>query len=405
MSRCTRMLIALSCSADNDSDDRRRHRFGNDCICSIKVKTSVKSILLASLLLTTPAMLSSAEVLPNAADSNAVWQGIPGLERTMKGRVFVCWFSGGEKEPAPENEVYLCYSNDQGKIFSSPQVMAEPKNGSRAFDPALWIDPRGRLWYLFNRGNKDAAVHTVHARICDDPDAASPMFGPEFQIDLGVPYAFRLNKLTVLSTGEWIMPVTHASEPIYDWFAREKQRQGVAVSTDEGKNWKLYGSLQAPNWALECMITELRDGRLWLLTRTGGGFLWESYSSDKGRTWTDAAATTIPSPGARFFIRRLASGNLLLVNHYQFTKRSHLTARLSTDDGKTWNEGLLLDERIGVSYPDGVQDRDGLIWIVYDHDRNASGDILLATFREDDVAAGKDVSGIVQLKQTVSKLR
>ena len=117
------------------------------------------------------------------------------------------------------------------------------------------------------------------------------------------------------------------------------------------------------------MITELRDGRLWLLTRTGGGFLWESHSTDKGLTWTKAKASKIANPGSRFFIRRLASGNLLLVNHYKFKGRSHLTAQLSADDGATWNDGLLLDERSGVSYPGGVQDRDGLIWIIYDRDR------------------------------------
>ena len=71
------------------------------------------------------------------------------------------------------------------------------------------------------------------------------------------------------------------------------------------------------------------------------------------------------------------------MNHYKFTGRSHLTAQLSTDDGATWNEGLTLDERGGpnfpngvpggVSYPDGVQDKDGLIWITYDRDRNGGG--------------------------------
>ena len=99
----------------------------------------------------------------------------------------------------------------------------------------------------------------------------------------------------------------------------QKQLQGVGISTDEGKTWSLHGALKAPEWALECMITELKDGRLWLLTRTGGGFLWESHSTDKGRTWSEAKASTIANPGSRFFIRRLASGNLLLVNHYKFT--------------------------------------------------------------------------------------
>ncbi len=334
------------------------------------------------------------------------WQGIPGLERTAKGRVFSSWFTGGPKEPSPENIVLLCYSDDQTKTFTPPQIMAEPRNGTRCFDPTLWIDPKGRLWYIFNRGNKDTAVHDVHARVCDDPDATPPVFGPEFRVGYEGPYAFRMNKPTVLSTGEWIMPVTHAIEPVHEWFAGPKQLQGVGISIDEGRTWKLHGALKAPEWALECMITELKDGRLWLLTRTGGGFLWESHSSDKGRTWTEATASAIPNPGSRFFIRRLSSGNLLLVNHHGFTgkTRSHLAAQISTDDGHTWNEGLLLDERKGVSYPDGVQDRDGLIWITYDRDRQGEGEILLAKFREEDVLAGKNTSGAVSLKQTISKL-
>ena len=57
-----------------------------------------------------------------------------------------------------------------------------------------------------------------------------------------------------------------------------------------------------------------------------------------------------------------------------------------------------------MSYPDGVQDKDGLIWITYDRDRGGAGEILLAKFREEDVIAGKDVSGAVTLKQIVNKL-
>lgn len=336
--------------------------------------------------------------------SKRTWQGIPGLERTAKGRVFSSWFTGGPKEPSPDNTVLLCWSDDQAKTFTTPVAMGLPNNGTRCYDPTLWVDPKGRLWYVFNRSNKDTAKHDVWARICDEPDAAVPVFGAEFRVGFEGPYAFRMNKPTVLSTGEWVLPVTHATEPIRDWFAGPKQLQGVGISTDEGKTWKLHGALKAPDWALENMIVELKDGRLWMLTRTGGGFLWESYSANKGRTWSEAKASAIANPGSRFFIRRLASGNLLLVNHYKFKGRSHLTAQLSTDDGATWNDGLLLDERGGVSYPDGVQDKDGLIWITYDRDRNGTGDILLAKFREEDVAEGKDVSGAVSLKQIINKL-
>ncbi|MFZ2639912.1 MAG: sialidase family protein [Verrucomicrobiia bacterium] len=366
------------------------------------------------MLILLPALLASAL---HAADQSVVidiatrtWQGIPGLERTAKGRVFVSWFTGGPKEPAPENTVLLCYSDDGGRTFTQPQAMGLPdKDGTRCYDPTVWIDPKGRLWYVFNRGNKDTAVHGVHARICDDPDAATPKFGPEFRVGYDAPFAFRMNKVTVLSTGEWLMPVTHAANPVRAWCTgfntkQEPTLHGVGISTDEGRTWKLHGAVKSPPWALENMIVELKDGRLWMLIRTSSGFLWESHSSDKGRTWSKGKASKIASPGSRFFIRRLASGNLVLVNHYKFKGRSHLTAQLSSDDGATWNDGLLLDERSGVSYPDGVQDKDGLIWITYDRERNGDGDILLAKFREEDVAAGRNVSGAVTLRQVINKL-
>jgi len=333
------------------------------------------------------------------------WQGIPGIERTAQGRVLASWFTGGPKEPSPDNTVLLSHSDDGGKTFTQPVAIGLPtSDGTRCFDPTLWIDPKGRLWYIFNRGNKDTAQHDVWARICDAPDAQTPVFGAEFRVGFDVPFAFRMNKPTVLSTGEWIMPVTHASQPSHGWFPFADQLQGVGISNDEGKTWKLHGALSMPKWALECMITELKDGRLWLLSRTGSGFLWESHSSDKGRTWAEPKATRISNPGSRFFIRRLTSGNLLLINHYKFKGRSHLYAQLSTDDGQKWNEGLLLDERKGISYPDGVQDKDGLIWITYDRDRNGTGEILLAKFKEEDVLAGKDVSGAVSLQQVINKL-
>ena len=333
------------------------------------------------------------------------WQGIPGVECTPKGRLFVSWYSGGTKEPAPENTVYLAYSDDQGRTFTEPIPVAGPRDGSRAFDPTLWRDPRGRLWYIFNRGNKEAARHGVYARVCAKPDAAKPVWGKEFRVGYDeAPVSFRMNKPTVLFTGEWIMPVTHAAGPVHDWFAGPRQLQGVGISTNKGRSWRLYGALKAPHWALENMIVELRDGRLWMLIRTGSGVLWESYSADRGRTWSEPGASSIANPGSRFFIRRLDSGNLLLVNHHRFTGRSHLTAQLSANDGKTWNEGLLLDERTGVSYPDGIQSKDGLIRVVYDRDRRGDGEILLATFREQDAAAGASVSGDVRLKQVVNRL-
>jgi len=85
------------------------------------------------------------------------------------------------------------------------------------------------------------------------------------------------------------------------------------------------------------------------------------------------------------------------------TARSHLTAYISKNDGRTWGGGLLLDERTGVSYPDGQQTADGLIRVIYDFSRTDARQILFAAFREEDAVAGRPVSEAVRLRQLVSQ--
>ena len=58
----------------------------------------------------------------------------------------------------------------------------------------------------------------------------------------------------------------------------------------------------------------------------------------------------------------------------------------------------MLDERKGISYPDGFQAPDGTIYISYDRNRSTDGEILLARFTENDILAGK-------LSRPKSKLR
>ncbi len=332
-------------------------------------------------------MVRTLKTIITASQIGQKWAGIPGIEVTSSGRIFIVWFSGGEKEPMPENTIYLCMSDDGGEIFERSCVMAGPQNGSRAFDPTLWIDPSGRLWLIFNRGNKETAEHGVYARICMEPDAALPVWGEEFRVGYDVPFSFRMNKPTVLSTGEWIMPVTHGSQPTFDWFAWKLQQQGVGISYDQGKNWTLHGAVDTPYFALENMIMERRDGSLVMYIRAGGGIIWQSISKDRGITWSEGNPTTISNPGSRFYIRALPDGKWLLINSPDPEKRTGLVAYLSYDEGNTWRGGLVLDKRDNVSYPDAAFCKDGTILAVYDRDRKGCGEILFTAFTKDDVEA------------------
>ena len=316
------------------------------------------------------------------------WQGIPAIERAANGRMWCAFFSGGPKEPDPANFVLLTTSTDDGASWSQPEVIVDPPGSTRAYDPALWHDPAGRLWLFFNLANLETSDFTVWAMTTDQSNAATPAWTRPRKIDIDAAFAFRLNKPTVLSTGEWLLPATWARVAPEDWFAGAQQLQGVAVSQDAGATWELHGAVEAPSWALENMIVERSDGTLWMLIRTGSGVLWQSFSTDLGRTWTDAVATDIVNPGVRFYIRRLASGRLLLINTPDPKRRQGLRAYLSEpgDDG-AFTGGLELDARDKVSYPDAVQAVGGEIYAVHDCDRAGLGEIILNVFDEQEIIA------------------
>lgn len=164
----------------------------------------------------------------------------------------------------------------------------------------------------------------------------------------------------------------------------------------------------------EHMILELKDGRLLMLIRTPRG-ADAAWSVDQGKTWSVPVDSGLGGPCSRLFIRRLKSGRVLLINHYEFTGRNNLTALLSEDDGKTWPYKLLLDERPDVSYPDAVETEDGHIYITYDRERGSfkpdlatamadAREILMAKITEADIMAGELVSPDSFLKGIISKL-
>jgi BNR repeat protein len=166
--------------------------------------------------------------------------------------------------------------------------------------------------------------------------------------------------------------------------------KGVNVfsSTDHGKSFTMVGQPHFPAGQSPCehMLVERRDGSIWMLVRTLYG-IGSAESTDRGRTWSAPRPSGIQHPSTRFFIRRLHSGRLLLVKNSppDSKARSHLTALVSDDDGRSWSRGFELDSRMNVSYPDGVQAPDGKIYIVYDRERFTAREILMAVFTEDDV--------------------
>ena len=338
---------------------------------------------------------------PEYAASTRPFQGIPGIERTPgSGRLWATWYGGGPGE-GPENYVVVVKSDDDGATWSEPVLVIDPPDRVRAFDECLWTDPDGRLWLFWAQSYEwfDGRVG-VWCTYTENPDAVSPSWSDPRRIANGI----MMNKPTVASDGTWFLPtaVWKVKEPHLPELAAERF-SNVTVSRDKGKTFELRGGADVSIRGFdEHMIVERSDGSLWMLVRCKPG-VGESVSTDGGYTWSPGGITTLRGPDSRFFIRKLRSGHILFVSNDSFEKRHSMTAWLSDDDGKTWSNGLLLDERDAVSYPDGVEDETGLIRIVYDRERKGAREILFAQFREEDVLAGKLVSSDAKLKRLINK--
>lgn len=337
-----------------------------------------------------------------------VWQGIPGIEVTKKGRVFLTFYSGKTSETVGNYCVLL--KSDDGVTYSKPIAVVYAGEEHRCYDPCLWMDPQGRLWFFWAY----APDHGAYGAFCEDPDAEVLQWSQPVRMGKDV----MMNKPTVLKNGDWMFPIAVWKRVLPTVWAVSDDTHRLAFafrSQDQGKTFEqLGGSDVAGRTFDEHMILELQDGRLAMYVRTDYG-IGVSYSSDGGNTWSEGQDTGWGGPDSRFFIRRLRSGRILLINHYKYTGRSHLTAMLSEDDGKTWPYKLLLDERQSVSYPDAVEAPDGNLYITYDRERGCflrsmeevyacAREVLVARITEEDVLAGKLVSDGSYRKRVASRL-
>lgn len=316
------------------------------------------------------------------------------------------WYTGVTPAEDSNNYVVVATSGDGGETWEEVLVIDPDGPGpARSYDPEIWIDPDGKLWVFWAQAMahagawsliKDGTLAGVWTITTKNPEKRKPVWSTPRRLTDGV----MMCKPVVSSLGEWILPVSMWN--LTDGSAR------MVVSNDRGKTWLVRGAATVPNDVRsfdEHIIIERKDNSLWMLVRTKYG-IGESTSDDNGHTWSPLVPSKIAHPSARFFIRRLTSGNLLLVKHGPIDKqtdRSQLMAFISKDDGYSWSKGLLLDERSGVSYPDGQQVEDGTIHIIYDYHRKSDQHILMASFREEDVISGDPDSETVSLRRLVSK--
>ena len=171
-------------------------------------------------------------------------------------------------------------------------------------------------------------------------------------------------------------------------------RQYMAQSTDEGNSWMLAPMAEDPSggYTEEVTLLELDDSRLLAMIRVHRsgrtGYLWQQWSNDKGKTWSEPVETRIWGYPAHLL--QLRDRRLLCTYGYRRDPIG-IRAALSDDGGRSWNldrEKILRDDggtpardwsekelkrfaesgstgRADVGYPFSAELSDGAIVTVY----------------------------------------
>ena len=343
--------------------------------------------------------------------------GIPSIAISpVNGRMWATWYNGQSRGEDLYNYVSLVTSADGGKTWKEVLVADPDEAGpKRSFDPELWIAPDGKLrwsWterlcdpekgdptkdYGLDEGDPKTDIVKMATLSAEDEPTAIP---ETVEVGRGV----MMCKPITLWNGEWLFPLAH-------W--REAPSACFYASKDGGKTFEYRGGATIPEKCRlydEHQAVEMTSGAIRVYIRSQWpkevSRPWQAVSMDGGRTWSTPERTPFNHVSSRTFVTRLKSGKWLLVKNGALEEcdgRKKLTAFISKDEGKTWEGGLLLDERDNVSYPDGQELADGRIIVIYDCNRLSDKEILFAEFTEADALAGKDVSGKVKLGNIISK--
>ena len=286
-------------------------------------------------------------------------------------------------------------SRDDGRTWGDDRLEFKLPGTAYYANQAL-VDSDGELHAVFHilgkgeKGYNGRHYDVWHART----SGGRKSWGEPKRIFEG--YVGSMRGFAQLKSGRLLLPVGAAvperqkkpadNTPDYGW-------NDVAVfhSDDKGDTWK-----EAPKrlsvlqdntrgrtryGAVEPQITELADGRAWMLIRTKNGFLYESFSSD-GLDWSDAKPSKFISSDSPATTARLKDGRLALFLNvcqrwddpmsYAIGGREVLHAAISADEGKTWQgfREVLYDfagagkgDR-GTAYPSATETADGRIALV-----------------------------------------
>lgn len=169
-------------------------------------------------------------------------------------------------------------------------------------------------------------------------------------------YTGALNSVIQLQSGRILLPFSCYANRTWEnrgdgfdsYTYMGEQDCTLVYSDDAGDNWhKSPAALKIPTpnlrafGAIEPVVLELADGRVWMILRNQSGRLYESFSGD-GIIWSGPRPTSLLSSDSPVGLQRLPDGRIVLLWNsclrypYAIGGRHVLHAAMSEDEGRSF---------------------------------------------------------------------
>ena len=269
---------------------------------------------------------------------------------------------GGKKEKV--NDLVSYRSADRGKSWKGPEIAFDIAYNQHGFIPLI---PRGStcvyafgtqpVWGMWSTERGQGENTPIGYRYSDDDGHTwsevfliKPVNDPDYK-------GMSVMRMCETEAGTWLLG-THESDSSHKPLLT---RCYILRSEDRGGNWELLprprpGGFKLPSFNRmdEPRPLDLGNGRVLFMARTPEGHLWQSWSKDDGRNWSEPKPSSLIHPDAPPMLFTLSDPGTLIAFHHNrhhdldytglnsaksesMADRSEIWFSLSSDCGHTWS--------------------------------------------------------------------
>ncbi|WP_406697930.1 exo-alpha-sialidase [Singulisphaera sp. Ch08] len=318
-------------------------RLLDDPVLDVRIRAAQALLLLAKPAPPSPSENFSRDVFAATAENPRYSEGSVLVRRDGSLIYATTEFQGSGSDFA-KARIIAVDSSDEGRTWSDRRVLQENVGQQnvmsvtlRRLKPSNPFDGPIGLFYLVKNSPTDL---DVYLRVSNDE---AKTFGEPQLVTTDPGYHVLNNdRVTVLSSGRILVPIATTKDAV----KAPKYASSCYYSDDQGKSWKRSQGLieYAKQGAMEPEVLEQADGRLLMQIRTNVGHIAVSESTNGGESWSEAKSWGVAGPESPATLRRIPStGHLLLIWNDTLrdgkvgSKRTPLTAAVSTDEGGTWS--------------------------------------------------------------------